>query len=159
MTVVFYDPYSSSGFWFRERRRGRDFCLSAEGRQGADCLPNFAGALAVVRYRIRPATGARRTAALRERVRTIDQDDRLKTRPPFEAAIEIRDGVASDIQAFGYETQGSTPAEEDHDVGPWCLVRQDLYLDTGSAPFLVLHWKHTLHEIRILDMIPGEGTR
>src|SRR5581483_2318639 len=106
MSVDFYDRYASSGFWFAERRADRHFCLSAEGRKDADCLANFTGSIAVAHYRIRPAVGARRRAALRERVRTIDQDERLKSRPPFECAIAVRDGIASDIQAFGYEQPG-----------------------------------------------------
>jgi hypothetical protein len=113
----------------------------------------------VAHYRIRPAAGLRRKAALRERVRTIDQDERLKSRPPFECAIAIRDGIASDIQAFGYEQQGPGPAQDGNPAGPWCFLRQDLYLDADRSPFLVVHWKHTLNEIRILDLIPGDRTR
>ncbi len=159
MSVTFFDRYASSGFWFQDRRKGGQFCLSADGRQGAGCLPGFTGAVAIAQYRMRPAVRGARKPEMRECVRTIDQDDRLKTRPPFESAIEVRDGVASDIQAFGYETAGSERHDDVGAAGPWCLLRQDLYIDAESSPFLVVHWKHSLDEIRILDVIPGERTR
>ncbi len=95
-----------------------------------------------------------RVSALREYVRTIDHDPRFELRPPFEATLEFRQGVASDIQAFGVE--GARPAAT---ADPWYYFRQDLYLDARGAPFLVLHWKHALDSIRMLDVIPGDGTR
>jgi hypothetical protein len=160
MTVEFYDRYSTNGFWFDERRSNRKFCLSAEGREGRDCLGTFSGSLAVARYHIRPRPEAPNPMLLRERVRTIDQDDRLQARAPFDRAIEIREGIASDIQAFGRE--GDVSSAQDHTPerhAPWCLLRQDLSLDGQSVPFLVIHWKHALNGIRILDIIPGDGTQ
>jgi len=146
MSVEFYDRYASSGFWFDERRTNRSFCLSAQGEAGRDCLRNFHGSLAIVRYHIRPH------ARLRECVRTIDRDGRLGDRPPFERTLSVVDGVVSDIQAFGYEGTGpAAPGPE-----PWCFLRQDLYFDGQSAPFVVIHWKHTASAIRLLDVIPGE---
>jgi hypothetical protein len=146
MSVEFYDRYTSAGFWFDERRTNRSFCLSAQGETGRECLTNFHGSLAVVRYHISPH------AKLRERVRTIDRDGRIGDRPPFERTLSVLDGVVSDIQAFGYE--GNGPAEPGRE--PWCFLRQDLYFDERSTPFLTVHWKHTLSAIRLLDVIPGE---
>jgi len=160
MTVEFYDRYSSEGFWFDERRTDRHYCLSAKGEESRDCLGNFSGSLAVARYQIRPRPKALHLNVLREHVRTIDQDDRLKTRAPFDRVIELRQGIASDIQAFGYEVEAS-PAHvrAPEPYGLWCLLRQDLYFDGQSSPFLVVHWKHALSAIRILDLIPGDQTR
>jgi hypothetical protein len=42
--------------------------------------------------------------------------------------------------------------------GPWCLYRQDLFLEPERTPFLVVLWKHALSSIRLLDMIPGDQT-
>jgi hypothetical protein len=84
----------------------------------------------------------------------------LNERAPYERALALQGGLASDIQAFGYEAKDGSPAAsnaESHE--PWCLFRQDLYFDQQSQPFLVLHWKHTLSAIRVLDLIPGEHTR
>jgi hypothetical protein len=145
MTVEFYDRYTSNGFWFDDR------CFSAKGEENHNCLTRFSGSIAVVRYGIRPYA----KIALRERVRTIDQDSRLNNRAPFERTLDLKGGVASDIQAFGYEGSPSTAAPHE----PWCLLRQDLYFDGQSAPFLVVHWKHTLSAIRLVDVIPGEQTR
>jgi hypothetical protein len=147
MSVEFYDKYSSAGFWFDERRTNRSFCLSAQGDTGRDCLTNFHGSLAIVRYHIRPH------AKLREHVRTIDRDGRLVDRPPFERTLSVVDGVVSDIQAFGYE--GNAPAVAGPE--PWCFLRQDLYFDGRTAPFVTIHWKHTMSAIRLLDVIPGEA--
>jgi hypothetical protein len=146
MSVEFYDRYASSGFWFGERRTDRAFCLSASGETGRGCLKNFHGSLAIARYHIRPH------AILREQVRTIDRDGRLGERPPFERTLNVVDGIVSDIQAFGYEDNG--PAAEGPE--PWCFLRQDLYLDAHEAPFLTVHWKHTLSAIRLLDVIPTD---
>lgn len=161
MSVEFHDRYSSDGFWFADRRTGRKFCLSSSGEPGRDCLAKFSGSLAVARYNIRFRSRRPDTAALREQVRTIDRDSRLSPRPPFERTLELKEGVASDIQAFGYETGASpfAPAPAGAQYEPWCLFRQDLYFDGQSAPFLVVHWKHTLNAIVLIDVIPGEDTR
>jgi hypothetical protein len=161
LTVEFYDYYASKGFWFDERRANCRYCLSAKGEEDRNCVANFSGSLAVARYQVRARSQAAHLAVLREHVRTIDQDDRLKARAPFDRVIELRQGVASDIQAFGYQLEASSriqklPRER---YGPWCLLRQDLYFDGQSSPFLVVHWKHALSAIRILDIIPGDETR
>lgn len=157
MGVQFYDRYSSRGFWFEDRLAGRSFCLSGQGAEARGCLENFAGSLAVARYRVRPQSGAPQMTILREHVRTIDQDARIEKRPPFDREIRLVQGIASDIQAFGYETAApSTPARSGPD--PWCFFRQDLYFDRQPSPFLVVHWRHALSGIRVLDVIPGEHT-
>src|SRR5260370_10334578 len=69
LTVEFYDRYSSTAFSFRDLSAGRPFCLSAIGEEDRDCAAGFAGSLAIARYSFRPGI-----AALREHVRTIDQD-------------------------------------------------------------------------------------
>jgi hypothetical protein len=156
MTVAFYDRYSSDGFWFKDHAAGRPFCLSAAGEQNHNCPARFTGSLAVARYRFQP-----RIAALREHVRTIDQDTRLNHRPPFDRVIEPRRGIATDIQAFGYETPpppASASAHEPESGGPWYYFRQELFLPGQTTPFLVVHWRHAFGAIRMLDVIPGDGT-
>jgi hypothetical protein len=133
---------------------------SGTGEENRNCLPNFFGSIAIARYHVRPCCDQTNSVALREYVRTIDQDSRLAARAPFEYSIRVEAGIASDIQAFGYHVNASAsrqalPAPN----GPWCFVRQDLYLGRGGSPFLVVHWKHTLSAIRLLDAIPGEQTR
>jgi hypothetical protein len=160
MSVEFFDDYSSDGFWFRERMANRRFCLSGAGDENRSCLANFVGSVAIARYRVQPREHKPAALALREYVRTIDQDARLDTRAPFQRTIELQDGVASDIQAFGYQPEGSSLSRELRAPDrPWCVLRQDLYLLGQDAVFLVLHWKHTPHAIRLFDVIPGDLTR
>ena len=161
MSVEFYDRYASDGFWFDERGSGRRYCLSADGGEGRNCLAQFAGSIAIARYRIRSDSHSPGLVRLREYVRTIDRDNRVKRRPPFERTLEFQGGLASDIQAFGYEPIAGSPKQlgMEHAPEPWCLFRQDLYLDGAGESFLVIHWKHALSAIRILDLIPGSQTR
>jgi hypothetical protein len=166
MSVEFYNQYAAKGFWFSERRTNSEFCLSRSGEANKNCLNNFHGSMAVAHYRLKDLAGtssldARRsskTVGIRERVRTIDQDSNLNPRPPFEQRLQVREGHATDIQAFGYEGESpDSPAGVPTD--PWCVLRQDLYFDGNDSPFLVLHWKHSLSAVRLLDLIPGAGTR
>jgi len=160
MIVEFFDCYSTNGFWFKEQMGNRRFCLSSAGEENRNCLANFVGSVAIARYRVERRAAAPKALGLREHVRTIDQDSRLVTRPPFERTIDLQDGVASDIQAFGYQTEASSASHEAVEPnGPWCLLRQDLYLEGQDSLFLVLHWKHTLTAIRLFDVIPGDRTR
>lgn len=161
MSVEFYDRYSSNGFWFEEHRTDRQYCLSAEGEQGHNCLAGFSGSIAIVRYRIRSRSRSPNLLRLREDVRSIDRDSRLSERPPFERMLNLQHGLASDIQAFGYgpDAAPTVRAGADQLYEPWCLFRQNLYLEIAPEPFLVIHWKHALSAIRILDIIPGDGTR
>jgi len=157
VTVSYYDRYSASGLSFRDLSHGRHFCLNAAGEQDRDCAAGFAGSLAIARYRFQPRSPAGPIpAALREHVRTIDHDARLRYRSPFDRTIELRDGVASDIQAFGYET--SPPPAALQPASPWYYFRQDLFLEGSPSAFLIVHWRHTFNAIRILDVIPGDGT-
>jgi hypothetical protein len=160
VTVEFYDRYSTAGFSFRDTSAGHRFCLSATGGQDHDCAAGFAGSLAIARYNFRPRSESARITALREHVCAIDQDRRLAYRAPFDRTIELREGVASDIQAFGYDTARPSSADiPQADTGAlWCYFRQDLYVAGRPTAFLVVHWRHTFSAIRILDVIPGDGT-
>ena len=97
---------------------------------------------------------------MRERVRTIDHDRRISPRAPFEKVMAVEQASASDIQAFGYQADHVEQIRADANLlAVWCLVRQDLYLNDEATPFLVVHWKHTLDLISLLDVIPGDGTQ
>ncbi len=160
LSVEFFDNYSSDGFWFKDRTSNRRFCIAMNGEQDRGCLPNFVGSVAVAHYRIQPHTKASESFTLREHVRTIDEDERMSRRPPFDGLIQFQNGMASDIQAFGYDAAAAQPAHESGMPGNvWCLLRQDLYLGTEKSVALVVHWKHSLNAIRLLDVIPGDRTR
>ena len=155
MSVEFIDNYSSSGFWFADRLNRHEFCLSDKGEQGRNCLPQFTGALAIAVYHLHPRPHSRISLKLRERVRTIDHESHMNPRPPYEGILDAKGEIVSDIQAFGYNHEGPPEAAPD----PWCLMRQDLYFDGQDSPFLIVHWKHTLNAISLIDVIPGEQTK
>jgi hypothetical protein len=158
MTTEFYDRYSGKGFWIDDRHPARQHCLSGTTDQDQDCLSGFSGSVAVVRYHFRARASKGRLTTLREHVRTIDQDERLADRAPFDRTITFDDGVASDIQAFGYgDGKGLAPESSERNP-PWCLLRQDLYCDGQAFPFLVVHWRHSPSAIRIVDIVPGKQT-
>ena len=154
MKIEFYDRYSAAKLSFSEALGQRDFCLSRDGDANRDCVANFSGSLAVAQYALRGQSKRPDSLAIRESVRTIDGDSSVPLRPPFERMIRFEHGVASDIQAFGLENNAPAPLRD-----PWCILRQDLFLSTQGEPFLIVHWKQALSAIRLLDVIPGEGTR
>ena len=160
LTFEYQDNYRSKGFGFRERQSDRRFCLSPGGQENQDCLQGFRGSLAIAHYRLRWRGSSVPNVPLRELVREIDRSDAVAPRPTYERSIPLQEGTASDIQAFGYAVapndskgEGSLPPEV------WWLARQDLFLGDANKPFLVVHWKHRLDAIRVLDLIPGAGTR
>src|SRR5260370_35719922 len=103
MAVEYHDAYSSSGFWFRQAGTPRRFCLSAAGEEDRECLAEFRGSLAIAKYRVRARSPGSTAPKLREYVRTVDRDGRLRDRAPLERTIELERGVGSDLQAFGYD--------------------------------------------------------
>jgi hypothetical protein len=159
MTLEYHDHCTDRDLKFLERSSGRHYCLSFNGEENRNCVSNFTGAIAVARYKISSKTRSGPSPLLREYVRDIDQSDRVAARPPFEGSIQVQHGLASDIQVFGYQDSSrpqNARTQEADDA--WCLLRQNLYLKNDATPFLVVHWKHTLGSIRVLDIIPENGT-
>jgi hypothetical protein len=73
--------------------------------------------------------------------------------------LTTKSRTVSDIQAFGYNPDDDEQTASDPNLlAVWYLVRQDLYLNDQATAFLIVHWKHTLNFIRLLDVIPGDGT-
>lgn len=160
ISVEFHDSYSSRGFWFNKHPLDRRFCLSSDGEADRNCARSFVGSLAIARYEFQTHSKHRPVSTLREYVRNIDRDERLESRPAFRRKIELHRGIASDVQAFGYTDSELPPAQGTlhGSASPWYYFRQDLYLDADSVPFLIVHWKHELSAIRMLDIIPAGGT-
>jgi hypothetical protein len=157
MNVEYYDDSPNPALRFEDRAANSRYCLSAKGENNRNCANDFKGSIAVARYHISPRPGKSTSSLMmREYVRSIDQSDYLPARSPFERLIEVRSGLASDIQVFGYKDDPSAEANQSDKA--WCFLRQDLYLGQGGVPFLVLHWKHTVSSIRVLDIIPENGT-
>jgi hypothetical protein len=159
MGVQFLANSSTEGFHFRDRLVNRSFCLSANGEEGQGCLERFVGAMAIARYRFRSRRHAAAPFSLRERVVTIDNDSRMTPPPPFERGLAVEREMVSDIQAFGYNPDDPVQAAfHTKPLAAWRLLRQDLYLDGQATAFLIVHWKHTLDVISLVDVIPGDDT-
>jgi hypothetical protein len=159
MSVQFLANSSTEGFHFRDRLANRAFCLSANGEEGPGCLERFVGAMAIARYAFRSRRQSATPLNLRERVLTIDNDSRMSPPPPFERALAVEREMVSDIQAFGYNPDD--PVQAAFHIKPlaaWRLLRQDLYLNGQTTAFLIVHWKHTLDVISLVDVIPGDET-
>ena len=158
MRVQYFPKSSTNSFRFRDSMTDRAFCLAADGEENRTCLKRFTGSIAIARYRFRPRLQSQMLLSLRERVLTIDRDSRMGARAPFERVLPLDREVVSDIQAFGYNPddpkQAASPPQ-----GVWCLLRQDLYLNDQATAFLIVHWKHTLNLISLVDVIPGDGTQ
>jgi hypothetical protein len=154
LSVEFHDRFAGRDRWLIRPRTEDRFCPSPNGEK-KECPTAFAGSVAIVRYEVRSRGAGQKISKMRELVRTIDWDQRLEARPPFDRTVKLEGGVASDIQAFGLANHGDTYSMED---SPWYYFRQDLFLEASPRPFLILHWKHALPGIRLLDIIPTSGT-
>jgi hypothetical protein len=158
MSVEYFGKSSSRGFRFRDDSAQRTFCLDANGAEGKACLQRFVGSMAIARYQFRSKKNSQELFHVRERVRTIDNDYRIAPRPPFERMLAAEREVVSDIQAFGYNPDDSQQTFTAKGSGIWSLLRQDLFLNGQASAFLIIHWKHTLDSISLVDVIPGDGT-
>jgi len=160
LAVQYFDSSALDGLRFRDRQTGRSFCLSGNGGDHGDCSQRFVGSIAIAQYNFRPLSPSRAAFTLRERVVTIDHDRRSSDRPVFERALPAESGMISDIQAFGYNPDDPGQAAwNSNPNAPWSLLRQELYLNGDGAEFLIVHWKHTVNLVRLVDVIPGDGVR
>jgi hypothetical protein len=107
----------------------------------------FIGAFALVHFAI---TGTK-AKTVHEKVKLIDKEDHLPEKPIFERTAAIKDGIWSDVQLFGYQTAVGA-GDDDH---AWLFFRQQLFLDDETTPFLILHWRHNVNEITLIDVIQG----
>ena len=159
MSVEFLVNSSGEGFRFRDRLTNQSFCLSSTGEKNVGCVEQFIGAMAIARYAFHARVPLASTLILRERVLTIDYDSRMAPRAPFERTLPVEGEMVSDIQTFGYNPNDPQPANwGSKPRAAWRLLRQDLFLNGQPAPFLVVHWKHALEGISLVDVIPGDDT-
>src|SRR6202522_599094 len=159
MSVEFLVNSSGEGFRFRDRLTNQRFCLSSTGERNVGCVEQFVGAMAIAQYAFHARLPLASPRILRERVLTIDYDSRMAPRPPFERTLPVEREVVSDIQTFGYNPNDPQPANwGSKPRAAWRLLRQDLFLNGQPAPFLVVHWKHALDGISLVDVIPGDDT-
>jgi hypothetical protein len=159
MSVQYFASSATNSFRFRDDLTKRSFCLSANGEQDRDCLERFVGSMAIAQYHFRSRRHSGTPLNLRERVLTIDHDSRISPRAPFERVLAVERAIVSEIQALGHNPDGAEQGTPNaNHLAVWYLMRQDLYLNDQGTAFLIVHWKHTLNSVSLLDLIPGDGT-
>jgi len=119
---------------------GKSICLA--GAAENQC-PIFTGALRTVLIKVSGKSA--KGATLRERVRQIDHSAGIAERAEFNKALPLQEGMATDIQAFGFDD--ATPGA----LGDFETCRQELFLGESTVPFAVLTWKRTLKSIEIVS--------
>lgn len=122
--------------------------------RGGFCPESFVGAAAFVEFSVRGPDGkpARKTA-VREVVTLVAQSDGLPDRKQFVQTVPLVNGVASDVQIFGYDEKAIPKKDRllqrDRSKESWRRFRQELFLDGDSEPFAVLEWTHRTTDIRM----------
>ena len=143
-------------FFYPEEKGSETLCLSETGDLGSkNCVKDFEGAVAIVRFSTSPGD-EQRCSAMREHVRVIDQDAALHEYGPFDAKILLDAGIGSDIQLFGFGRREFL--NRGVEARSWRLFRQELFMDSSAEPFVIVHWKHTLKSIDLIDVIPVGST-
>ena len=159
-SIEYFDAVTSHSLAFQEALRGRRFCLSSQGIEDQNCVQGFCGSLALAKYEVKSIDRRRPVyGSLTESVRVIDKDSSAPDRGPYRRTIALIAGQATDLQVFGMQrAPGSQQVDSANDPA-WSLLRQELLWDAEPNPFLVIHWKHTLPAIRLLDVAPVGATR
>lgn len=157
MKVAFYRPYAGTRLMFSNPADPKAaFNYFADNGPARDCLERFVGAVALVTYSVKLASGVTPNAVvIREGVTVLVQSSNLPARAPFSMSQKLINGIGSDIQAFGYD---ETPLKRANRVQTrrlakaawWRLCRQELYLDEETKPFAIAEWKYTLERITLV---------
>lgn len=129
-----------------------------------DCPTRFVGAMAVVKFSVRRANGrSAKSALLREQVTLLAQSPQLPPAAPVSVTAQLVNGIASDIQLFGFDeaSLGETERERERRAWKplWKLYRQELFLDRQSVPFAVIEWRHSVSGISIVSALQGAIAR
>lgn len=113
----------------------------------------FVGAGALVRYTVAPTGRKSKAKAVRERVVLLGQSEGLPDRPVFHKTVKLVNGVASDLQLFGYDEdalpESDRAAAREQAKGFYRRFRQELFLDDQREPFAVLEWTHKVDQIAL----------
>src|SRR5690348_17175616 len=163
MAVTFFRPYVGRRLAFVSTiDPGKQVCYSADGSDR--CVEHLVGALAVGQYSVRLANGGiPRSGPIREDVTASAHSAGLPERAPVPAIQTLTNGIASDIQAFGYDESALSRAERTRgrkkaQAKLWRLCRQELYMNQDTKPFAIVEWKHTLNGISIVRIYaPSDG--
>jgi len=158
MEVRFSQPYIGTRLVFYDDEDPlKPVCFTGNGENGA-CPSHFVGAVALVTFTVKAARGKLRSkTSIREHVTVTEQSPDLPPRPPFDKTQVVKEGTVNDLQAFGYD-EADIPKEQREAERRrskerlWRHCRQELYMNHETVPFAVIHWRHTLDAIEIVDV-------
>ncbi len=147
-------PYHGTRLvFYNSTNPDKEICLPAEG--GSACAEKFVGAVALVTVHVNSlASGKPANVTVREVVKQVAQSPGIPDRSPFTMSLRTADGVASDIQLFGYD-ESPIPADQraaqrEAAKNDWRRFRQELYLDNDQHAFASIEWLHTVTGIRVV---------
>lgn len=116
-------------------------------------LDRFVGAAAIVTYSVRNKKGKPLQGAIREKVESLGQSEDVPPRATFHKTVKLVQGVASDLQLFGYDETAipvaERPAVREASKGTWRKFRQLLFLDGAQTPFALIEWTHRIYGIQM----------
>lgn len=161
--IQFFNDLRTTPRFFADSEQGGIPCIDSHGDscEGPKERP-FYGAAAIVHFEVETNSCKTPLMKLREQVRVIDQDSTLPEWKPFAKTIALPKGLGSDIQLFGYYPESVHAQLEPPprpSGSPWRFLHQDLFFGDEPNPFLILHWKHTLGKVMLVDIIPVGTTR
>ena len=160
MKVSFLEPYAGSPLVLYSG--SGKLCFSeALGRD--DCSERFVGAIALVHFYARNLNGQMiRSGKIRERVVLTAKGAGVPDRPVYTKAVDFVNGMATDIQLYGYD-ESAVPASDRSRVRAqsmalWVQFRQELYWNSEEKPFVIINWRHSIEEIRLICIAADKGS-
>jgi len=151
-------PYTGARLVFYDNRDPlKPICFTGNGESGA-CPSRFVGSVALVTFTVKATDGKLESkTSIREHVTVTAQSPDLPPRPPFDRTQVVKDGIVSDLQAFGYDEEEIPPKQREAErrlskERLWRHCRQELYLNHETVPFAVINWRYTLDAIEIVDV-------
>jgi len=158
MEVRFGKPYMGTRLVFYDDKDPlKPICFTGNGENGA-CPSRFVGSIALVTFTVKAARGKLRSkTSIREHVTVTAQSPDLPPRPPFDQTQVVKEGIVSDVQAFGYDEEEIPEKQREAErrlskERLWRHCRQELYLNQETVPFAVINWRYTLDAIEIVDV-------
>ena len=165
MDVRFLEPYVGKRLvFYSSASPTTEICAVRNGESGA-CPERFVGAVAIVTFTLKRINGkVASTGSIRELATVVAQSPDLPAHAPFELTQPFVRGILSDLQVFGYDESdiaepARAAARKESQERTWRICRQELYLNDAKKPFAIIHWRHTVDRIDIMQAQAGKAAR
>lgn len=165
MNARFLEPYVGKRLVFYSSADPTAEICAVRNGESRPCPERFVGAVAIVTFTLNRIDGkVASTGSIRELVTVVTQSPDLPPRAPFELTQPFIRGIISDVQVFGYEESDITEpmrasARKESQERTWRICRQELYLNDAKKPFAIIHWRHTVDRIDIMQVQAGKAAR